>query len=69
MRRREQVLPGKVISRYSNTYTKKRKRLGIWILPVARLLMVIFTYSNILLNASMINIACWRVRIQPKKVT
>ena len=37
-----------VISRYSNTYTKTSKRLGIRILPLARLEMVIFIYSNIL---------------------
>ena len=48
------MLPQKVISSASNTYAKKRKRLGIrdclW-----RLNMVIFTYSNILLSVNMIN--------------
>ena len=29
---RVQKLPETVISRYSNTYAKKRKRLGIWVL-------------------------------------
>ena len=40
----------------SNTYTKKAKRLGIFILPLWRLKMAIFTYSNILLSVSLINI-------------
>ena len=34
MRRRVHMLPKTVISRYSNTYAKKRKRLGILILPL-----------------------------------
>ena len=34
-------------------------------LPLGRLKMVIFAYSNILLNVSMINIAYTRVRLQP----
>ena len=44
-----------VISSASNTYAKKRKRLGILILPLGRLQKVISTYSNILLSVSMIN--------------
>ena len=44
------MLPKTVISRYSNTYAKKPKRLGVIILPLGRLKMVTFTYSNILLS-------------------
>ena len=44
------TLPKAVISRYSNTYTKKSKRLGVGELPFWRLKMVISTYSNILLS-------------------
>ena len=51
---RVHVLPKTVISRYSNTYAKKSKRLGIMILPIWRLEVVISTYSNILLSESMI---------------
>jgi hypothetical protein len=54
---RVHLLPKTVISSASNTYTKKRKRLGILGLPIGRLKMVISTYSNILLSVSMINIA------------
>ena len=50
------MLPRTVISSASNTYAKKSKRLGILILPLGRLQMVIFIYSNILLSVSMINI-------------
>ena len=50
------VLPKTVISSASNTYAKKRKRLGIRKLPHWRLKMVIFIYSNILLSVSMMNI-------------
>ena len=50
------MLPETVISRYSNTYAKKSKRLGIGELPLGRLEMVISTYSNILLSVSMINL-------------
>ena len=53
------MLPKTVISRYSNTYAKKPKRLGIWVLPFGRLKMVTSTYSNILLSVSMINIDEW----------
>ena len=59
MRGRVHGLPDAVISRYSNTYAKKSKRLGIRILPLGRLQMVIFTYSNILLSVSMINITMY----------
>ena len=45
-----------VISRYSNTYAKKPKRLGIRELPLGRLKVVISTYSNILSSVNMINI-------------
>ena len=62
MRKRVHVLPHKVISRYSNTYAKKSKRLGILGLPLGRLKMVISTYSNILLSVSMINMTNGRVR-------
>ncbi|CAL6300594.1 unnamed protein product [Bathycoccus prasinos] len=47
------LLPKTVISRYSNTYTKKPKRLGIFFLPIWRLKMVISTYSNILSSVSL----------------
>ena len=53
----------------SNTYTKKSKRLGIEELPLGRLIMVIFTYSNILLSVSMINLTSMRVRMQPRTAT
>ena len=59
MRGRVHGLPDAVISRYSNTYAKKSKRLGILILPLGRLQMVIFTYSNILLSVSMINMTIY----------
>ena len=59
--RRVQMLPKTVISRYSNTYAKKSKRLGIGVLPLGRLKMVISTYSNILLSVSMINMTNVRV--------
>ena len=55
-------LPDAVISRYSNTYAKKSKRLGVRILPLGRLDMVVFIYSNILLSVSMINMTYVRVR-------
>ena len=54
-------LPDAVISRYSNTYTKKSKRLGNLVLPLGRLEVVISTYSNILLSVSMINLRYMRV--------
>ena len=61
-----------VISRYSNTYAKKPKRLGIFGLPLGRLKMVIFTYSNILSSVSLINIdelACERCsRVRPLRL-
>ena len=53
---RVHLLPKTVISSASNTYAKKRKRLGIRKLPNGRLKMVISTYSNILLSVSMMNI-------------
>ena len=58
-----------VISSASNAYAKKRKRLGILILPLGRLQMVISTYSNILLSVSMINIAKLRVSMRPSTAT
>ena len=61
------MLPKTVISSASNTYAKKSKRLGIRILPLGRLKMVIFTYSNILLSVSMINIANMRVSMRPER--
>ena len=66
---RVNALPDTDISSASNTCTKKRKRDGIRILPNGRLKMVIFTYSNILLSVSMINIAYWHVRLQPRTAT
>ena len=48
---------------------KKPKRLGIGILPFARLKMVIFTYSNILLSESMMNMTHVRVCVQPRTAT
>ena len=66
---RVNALPDTDISRYSNTYAKKRKRHGIRILPNGRLKRVIFTYSNTLLSVSMINIAYWHVRLQPRTAT
>ena len=65
MRERVQVLPYTVISRYSNTYAKQRKRLGLRVLPLWRLKMVIFIYSNILLSVSMINITHVCVQMRP----
>ena len=56
-----------VISRYSNTYAKKPKRLGIGILPLGRLKMVTSTYSNILLSVSMMNITNVRVGMRPER--
>ena len=38
-------------------------------LPNGRLKMVIFTYSNTLLSANMINIANMRVRLRPRTAT
>ena len=61
MRVRVHLLPKTVISRYSNTYAKKSKRLGIRELPLGRLKMVISTYSNILLSVSMMNMTNVRV--------
>ena len=61
VRGRVQLLPKTVISRYSNTYAKKSKRLGVRELPLGRLKMVISTYSNILLSVSMMNITNFRV--------
>ena len=69
MRSRVHMLPMAVISRYSNTYAKKSKRLGIRILPIGRLEMVISTYSNILLSESMINMKNMRVGMQPWTAT
>ena len=56
------MLPRTVISRYSNTYTKKRKRLGILDTATWAAKMVIFTYSNILLSVSMMNITTYACR-------
>ena len=58
-----------VISSASNTYAKKRKRLGIRELPLRRLLMVISTYSNTLLSVNMINSRNMRVRMRPCAAT
>ena len=66
---RVHMLPKTVISSASNTYTKKPKRLGIRKLPIGRLKMVIFTYSNILLSVSMINMTNLRVGMQPRTAT
>jgi len=64
-----QMLLHEVISSASNTYSKKRKRLGILILQLGLLKVVIFTYSNILLSVSMINITDMLVRMQPRTAT
>ena len=56
------MLPKTVISRYSNTYAKKSKRLGIRVLSFGRLKMVISTYSSILLSVSLIIITKVRVK-------
>ena len=69
MRRRVHLLPKTVISRYSNTYAKKAKHLGMGILPLGRLKRVISTYSNILLSVSLMNIANLRVSMQPSTAT
>ena len=54
----------------SNTYAKKRKRLGIrGYCAIGRLQMVIFTYSNILLSVNLINLTYWRVGMQPWTAT
>ena len=50
------LLPKTVISSASNTYAKKPKRLGILGTAIWAAKKVIFTYSNILLSVSMINI-------------
>ena len=60
-----------VISSASNTYTEKSKRLGMSILPFWRLKRVIFTYSNILLSVSLMNIANMntaRLRVSVRQV-
>jgi len=62
-------LPDAVISRYSNTYAKKSKRLGVRILPLGRLDMVVFIYSNILLSVSMVNMKHGRVGKRPGTAT
>ena len=67
-RERVKKLPKTVVSRYSNTYAKS-KRLGIVGLPLGRLNMVIFTYSNILSSVSMINLTKCRVDGQPRTAT
>ena len=69
VRERVQMLPQTVISSGSNTYAKKRKRHGVRVLPIGRLQMVIFTYSNILSSVSLINIAHMRVKMQPGTAT
>ena len=66
---RVHMLPETVISRYSNTYAKKSKRLGILGLPLGRLKMVIFIYSNILLSVSMMNMKKMRVSMRPRTAT
>ena len=69
---RVQMLPQEVISSASNTFAKKSKRLGVLGLPLGRLEMVVFIYSNILLSVSVINIADLRVRRvswQPRTAT
>ena len=58
-------LPKTVISRYSNTYAKKSKRLGILGLPLGRLKMVISTYSNILLSVNLMNTTHFHVYMRP----
>ena len=62
-------LPNTVNSRYSNTYAKKRKCLVMRLLPIGRLQMAIFTYSNILLSVSLINMTNGRVRWRPSSAT
>ena len=70
---RVHMLPKTVISRCSNTYTKKSKRLGIRVLPLGRLKMVIFIYSNILLSVNLMNMTetdfFVRVSWQPRTAT
>ena len=63
------MLPKAVISSASNTYAKKSKRLGVRKLPLMRLKMVIFKYSNILLSVNMINSNHVRVKMQPSSAT
>jgi len=62
-------LPKTVSSSASNTYAKWRKRLGIGELPLGRLKMVTFIYSNILLSARMINMTHGRVGKRPSTAT
>ena len=64
---RVHLLPETVISRYSNTYAKKSKCLGVRELPLGRLKMVISTYSNILLSVSMMNMTNCRVSSAAKR--
>ena len=61
------MLPKTVISRYSNTYAKKSKRLGIGELPLWRLKMVIFIYSNILLSVKYDQYDEERVSVRPER--
>ena len=63
------MLPETVISRYSNIYAKKPKRLGVIILPQGRLKMVTFTYSNIFLSVIIDIITHMRVWMQPYTAT
>ena len=63
------MLPQEVIASASNTYAKKRKRLGLIILPLGRLQMAIFIYSNILLSVNIINITKVRVGVRPSTAT
>ena len=47
----------------------KAKRLGILKLPLRRLKMGIFIYSNILLSVSMMDIPKWNVSLRPRTAT
>ena len=48
---------------------EEAKRLGLIILPLGRLQMAIFIYSNILLSVNIINITKVRVGVQPSTAT
>ena len=63
------MLPKTVISSASNTYAKKSKRLGIGDTASWAAKMVIFTYSNILLSVSLINMTNVRVGVRPRTAT
>ena len=53
------------VLKYLHEEVKAKASLGLRVLPLGRLKMVIFIYSNILLSVSMINLTKLRVGMQP----